>query len=145
MKVYSFRTLYSFIALLISLILATASPAPGSGSVQARFNCPTGPSPAGVSQYLYPDLYIYCISNNADCDCYPVAGRTAHLNLYEVRCRRSSFSSHDNLMVLAAAGSCKEKCMCYGGPADNWVKHPYGPAAKGLFIEGGGPGGGSSS
>jgi len=25
--------------------------------------------------------------------------------------------------------------MCYGGPAENWVKYPYGPGSKGPSIE----------
>jgi hypothetical protein len=161
-------SLPSLAALLIMAVSTTASPAPGPGNPltravrstplpthpfhhqiltkfirKQRFNCPLDPSPAGISNWLYRDLYSYCTSGNVDCDCYPSntnpAGppsRVAHLNVnrYEVICRRPTFTSSDNLQMIAALNVCRESCMCYGGPVENWLRHPRGPNFVGPWL-----------
>lgn len=108
-----------------------------------RFNCPLGDSPAGINRWHYQDLYSFCTSGTVDCDCYPSFNNPAgapsrvpnlNLNMYEVNCRRQRFMSSDNLQLVAALNTCRETCMCYGGPAENWSRHPHGPDFVGPII-----------
>lgn len=108
-----------------------------------RLNCPLGDSPAGISKWLYPDLYSFCTSSTVDCDCYPSSTNPAgapsgisHLKVdqYQVICRRPTFMSSGNLQTIEAVNMCRETCMCYGGPVENWSRHPHGPDFVGPVL-----------
>ena len=96
-----------------------------------------------MNRWFYPDLYSFCTSGTIDCDCYPSSTNPAgapsqisqlKLDRYEVICRRPTFMSSDNLQTIEAVNVCRQTCMCYGGPMENWLRHPRGPDFVGPVL-----------
>lgn len=130
MSLHRLLVLNGILLLLTLTRFASCVPPPSPATTQARFNCPDLPAPLGFD---YPRLYPFCISEQADCDCYASPHPTYPLRYHPMCDILENIDRHD-LELRAAVRYCYDTCSCYEGPPENWSRWPSGPQATGPRI-----------